>query len=526
MIRLRAWLLRCADWFDEWQSKATSSLVQAYRIKWVRRGMLGSLLMAIGGLSPAFLPENSPWWKVFGAFRDWTWLGPTVGTIAALAGVLLVMDAWFHLRPRAPAPVVDFRAVLALWSLPMLLAPPIFSHDSYAYAAEGFMVHEGLNPYDMGAGMLQNRWGEQVVEEWRFTRAPYGPLSLQLSHLVVDVFGHSPYWSSAVGMRLLAILGIVATAYAVPVLARRLNVDPRKAMWFGLVNPLVIAHLIGGAHNDAIMIGFIALGLVAASNRRFLLGCVLVAAAAAVKIPAILAIVPVAMLGWRVRRRRPSWFGQLWQAGWRVFLATLVMVAALTFITLACLPDGQGWGWLKAIEVPGRVSTIAPATMIGDLAQLVLNGLGYHREAQSVLDLARLIAMVIMVIVILVILVRMAPRRPMRFLVYAWMAVILGSPALHPWYLTWPAVFFAFSRPSPLIVRISSWASIGLLTYSSVSFSWRNELTGVGIAAAAVVIWMVLTHDRRHFRNLGVPEGNLGDDKTQTETVAEPENAR
>ncbi|MDO5682833.1 MAG: polyprenol phosphomannose-dependent alpha 1,6 mannosyltransferase MptB [Propionibacteriaceae bacterium] len=490
---------------NDLQRRATIALVEAYAVTWVRRGMIGCLLMAIGGLSPAFLPANSPWWQVLGAFRDYSWLGPTLGTVAALAGVLLVMDAWFRIRPVDGAPEVDFRAVLALWSLPMLLAPPIFSHDSYAYAAEGYMVHEGLNPYEMGAGMLQNRWGEQVVEVWRFTRAPYGPLSLQLSHLVVDVFGHSPYWSSAVGMRILAIAGIIATAYTIPILAERLRVSPRRAMWFGLVNPLAIAHLVGGAHNDAVMIGFISLGLLAAIRRRFLLGCVLVAAAAAVKIPAVLAIVPVAVLAWGVRRPRPTWFGRLWQTGWRVFVATLVMVLAFTIITLACLPNGEGWGWIRAINVPGMVSTISPPTLIGDLARIILNELGYHREALSMVRLSRQIAMVTMVIVILVMLVRMAPTRPMRFLVYSWMALIIGSPALHPWYLTWPAVFLAFSRPSPRIVRVSCWASIGLLTYSSVSFSWRNDLTAVGVAAAAVVIWVILAHDRQHFRHFPQP---------------------
>lgn len=492
---------RALAWFDRNQRRATAALVDAYRVTWVRRGILGSLLMAVGGLSPAFLPDNSPWWRVLGMFREWTWLGPTLGTVAALAGVLLVMDCWFHLRPREGVPRVDFRAVLALWSLPMLLAPPIFSHDAYAYAAEGYMLHEGLNPYEMGAGMLQNRWGEQVVEVWRFTRAPYGPLSLQLSHLVVDVFGHSPYWSSSVGMRLLAILGMGAAAYAVPRLARRLNVDPDRAMWFGLVNPLVLAHLIGGAHNDAVMIGFIALALLAATRRRFLLGCVLVAAAAAVKIPAILAIVPVAVLGWEVRRPGVTARARLWQAGWRVFVATLVMAAAFAFIALAALPDGQGWGWMRAINVPGMVSTISPPTLLGDLARIILNEFGYHREALGMVRLFRQVAMVIMVVVILVMLVRMAPSRPMRFLVYAWVALILGSPALHPWYLTWPAVFLAFARPSPLIVRISCWASIGLLAYSSVSFSWRNDLTAVGIAATAVIAWIILSHDRRHFRH-------------------------
>ncbi|NNG18015.1 polyprenol phosphomannose-dependent alpha 1,6 mannosyltransferase MptB [Naumannella sp. ID2617S] len=485
---------------DRYQRAATELLVQAFAVPSVRRGMVGSALISLGGLSPAFLPENSPWWKVLGLFRQYAWLGPGLGTLSALLGVLLVMHAWLDLRPRRGAWPVDFRAVLALWSLPMLLAPPIFSHDSYAYAAEGYMLHSGLNPYVMGAGMLQNRWGEQVVEVWRFTRAPYGPLSLQLSHLVVDAFGQSPYWSSALGMRLLAIAGMVAAALTVPSLARRLGVDWRSALWFGLVNPLVIAHLVGGAHNDAVMIGFVALALHAAVRKRFLLGCCLVAAAGAIKIPGILAIVPVAMLAWPVLRPAPGWWGRLWQAAWRVALGTLVMLLAFTLITLACMPNGQGWGWVLAINVPGLASTISPPTMIGEVARMVLNLFGEHRAAVGAVRLARQIGMVLMVFTILGLLVRYAPKNPMKFLVLGWMALILGSPALHPWYLTWPATWFAFVRPSLRLVRVASWSSIALLSYSSVSFSWRNDLIALGIAAAGVIAWMILTHDRRHFQ--------------------------
>lgn len=495
-----------ASRFDRFQRAAAELLIQAFAVPAVRRGMVGTALISLGGLSPAFLPDNSPWWKVLGLFRQYAWLWPGIGTLAALAGVLLVMDAWLKLRPRSGAPKVDFRAVLGLWSLPMLLAPPIFSHDSYAYAAEGYMLHTGLNPYEMGAGMLQNRWGEQVVETWRFTRAPYGPLSLQLSHLVVDASGQSPYWSSALGMRLLAIAGILAAALTVPSLARRLGVDPRSALWFGLVNPLVIAHLVGGAHNDAVMIGFVALALHAAVRRRFLLGCVLVAAAGAIKIPGILAIVPVALFAWPVPRPLGGWWGRLWPAAWRVAIATLVMALAFTLITLACMPNGQGWGWLLAINVPGMVSTISPPTMIGDVARLLLNAMGQHVAALGAVRVARQIGMVLMVLAILYLLVKKGPKQPMKFLVFGWVALILGSPALHPWYFTWPATWFAFVRPSLRLVRIASWGSIALLSYSSVSFSWRNDLLALGIAAAAVIAWVILSHDRRHFVERRAPD--------------------
>lgn len=478
------------------KSSIAEALVEAWSVRAVRRGMLGTLLIAVGSLTPAFLPDNSPWWNVIRS-PVLTWWLSRILTVLALLGILLVMDCWFSLRPRAGAPKVNYRAVLFLWSLPMLMAPPIFSHDAYAYAAEGYMIIVGANPYEMGPGMLGGRWAEQVAGDWRFTRAPYGPLDLRLNELVVRIFAKSPYWSASLGMRLLTCLGLVSVAATLPDLARRLRIDPKKAMWFGLLNPLTITHLVGGAHNDAVMLGFISLALYLAIRGRFLIACALIAAATAVKLPGILAIVPVALLALPIRHRSDKRFTELVQAGWRVALGTAVTVIAFVFITLAC---NLGWGWIQAINVPGMVITISPSTMVGEFLRGALNLFGQYRLALEVTRIVRIVGMVVMVLVILFFLIRDAPRRPMRFLVLSFVALALGGPALHPWYLTWAAAFLAFARPSSTFVRMASWASIMLLSYSAVSFTWRNDLLAVGIAAIAAFAWIIWGNDRTHFR--------------------------
>lgn len=73
-----------------------------------------------------------------------------------------------------------------------MFAPPIFSHDAYSYAAQGWLVHNGINPYDAGPGVLPGSFADQVSWVWRDTPAPYGPLSLQLQHLVVELTGFRP----------------------------------------------------------------------------------------------------------------------------------------------------------------------------------------------------------------------------------------------------------------------------------------------------------------------------------------------
>lgn len=484
------------NWVARMRGAAADGLVHAFAEPAVRRGMIGSALIAVGSITPAFLPENSPWWELFGSIQHF-WLTKLLGTLAALAGVALVMQAWMALRPRSGAPIVDFRAVLLLWSFPMLLAPPVFSHDAYAYAAEGEMISQGINPYEQPVAMMPGRWADQVVETWRFTRAPYGPLALQLNHLVVNVFGHSPYWSASVGMRVLAILGVVAVAATVPSLARRLGVDPRLALWFGIVNPLTITHLIGGLHNDAIMIGFVALALFVASKGRLLVGCVLVSAAAAVKIPAILAIVPVALLALPVLEPATTRWRRFWQGTWRVAVGTVFMGVTFVFITLAC---GLGWGWIEALNVPGMVFTMAPSTMIGDALQQAMYLLGYVEAAAQVTRVVRIIGIALGVVAILALYVRYTPQRPMTFLPYASLALALASPALHPWYFTWILVFLAFARPGLQVTRVTAWLSILLLAYSSINFAIRNESFALAGAALLAFGWLLWGQDRRQFR--------------------------
>lgn len=474
----------------------TDGLVRAFAIPAVRRGMIGSALIAIGSITPAFLPENSPWWALLGGIQHF-WFAKVLGTLAALAGVALIMQAWLALRPRPGSPIVGFRAVLMLWSFPMLLAPPVFSHDAYAYAAEGEMIHQGINPYQMPVAMMPGRWADQVVETWRFTRAPYGPLALQLNHLIVNIFGHSPYWSASVGMRLLMIAGVVAIAATVPALASRLKVDPGLAMWFGIVNPLTITHLIGGAHNDAVMVGLVALALFVASRGRLLAGCALVAAAAAVKIPAILAVVPVALLALPVLTPAATRWRRLWQGTWRVALATVLMGVMFVFITPVC---GLGWGWIEALNVPGMVFTMAPSTMIGDGLQRGLYLLGAFEAASGITRTVRIIGIVVGVITILALYVRYTPRRPMVFLPYAFLALALASPALHPWYFSWTLVFLAFARPNPMVTRFTAWASILLLAYSSINFAVRNESFALAAAGLLAFGWVLWGQDRAQFR--------------------------
>ena len=72
-------------------------------------------------------------------------------------------------------------------------------------------------------------------------------------------------------------------------------VTPAYVVTLAILNPITILHLVGGAHNDAIMLGLLVCGLAAARRGRPVAGLVLCALAAAIKVPAA---VGVLYIGW------------------------------------------------------------------------------------------------------------------------------------------------------------------------------------------------------------------------------------
>ena len=157
------------------------------------------------------------------------------------------------------------------WSLPVLLAPPLFSRDAYSYAAQGLIVQRGLDPYAYGPYWVPGQFADQVDPMWMLTPAPYGPLALQVQHAVVAIAGDNAYLA-AVLMRLPALAAVALLAWTLPRLAKRFGVNPSQALWLAVLNPLVIMHFVGGAHGDAIMVALVVLALYVASLGRFWVG--------------------------------------------------------------------------------------------------------------------------------------------------------------------------------------------------------------------------------------------------------------
>lgn len=486
-------------------------VVDAWRVRQVQLGFLGTLLIAVGSLTPAYLPRSSPWWRLLRQLHLDNTVAKVVGTGLSLTGLACLVLAWFLLRPwgdahqgagsaagskdAPPERLAAYHhlrhwAILAIWGLPLLVAPPIYSHDAYSYAAQGWLVHNGISPYEAGPGLLPGDFANQVAWVWRYTPAPYGPLSLQIQHLLVDASGYDAYLSALL-MRVPALVGVVLIGLLVPRIAGLMKVDAAFAAWFGTLNPVLVIDFIGGAHNDALMMGLVVLALWVALRWRhgWWAGAVIVGTAAAIKQPAFLAAYALPLLGHQWRRWR---FRDVTVVVGRAVASIVVAVGTFVAISYA---TGLDFGWYNAVGVPGLVVTVSPFTVVGQALRWVFEqaGAGW---AVNLVRWFRAAGLVISGLTIVALALTVARRRPVTFLSWSYLAVAFCGPALHSWYMLWGGLLLPLTRPSTKVVRAAVWTTLFLLSYSAMILSWRNGTIALGVAALVGYLWLTWTHDR------------------------------
>ncbi|WP_304348294.1 polyprenol phosphomannose-dependent alpha 1,6 mannosyltransferase MptB, partial [Corynebacterium frankenforstense] len=184
------------------------------------------------------------------------------------------------------------------WTLPLLLAAPILSRDVYSYLMQGAMLRDGFDPYTQGAAANPGPMLLEVSHDWRNTTTPYGPLHLWLGEGITRLVGDH-VTAGVVLYKLVSVAGMAAILWAVPRIAARLGADPALATWLGVANPVLVLHMVGGMHNESLMVGLVSLGLVAALDRRFVAGVAIIAVAVSLKATAAIALPFVVWLATR-----------------------------------------------------------------------------------------------------------------------------------------------------------------------------------------------------------------------------------
>lgn len=406
----------------------------ALRSRGVWLGVVGSLLVAWGSCHPefSFAPDGWPSDAVnaVGLAAPLPW-----NRVVLIAGTVLLTWAWWHVRPTRDRAPVHAGTTLALWSLPLLLVPPVLSPDAVLYADLGWTLSTGANPYDVGLATSGGPFAHQVDPLWAGSGVAYPPLTLRLNQLVVAATGAHPYWS-VVAMRVPALLAVAAMLFLVPRIASLLGMPRRSAVWLGVLNPLLVLHFIGAAHNDAPMVATTLAAIWVVLRRpgpwtAFLAGPVLVGVAMAFKQQGGLAVVAVAGLPVAAALAALPLGRRLWLLGRRTVLATLVALASFAAVSLA---SGLGFGWVEWLDLMGLANTPAPLALLAKGGALLWSSAG--GSYTGYLILAGRVGTLVLLAVLAWIGVRFADR-PLSLVAWGSLVIAVLGQALHPWYLPW-----------------------------------------------------------------------------------------
>lgn len=459
-------------------------------------GCLGALLITLGGLGAGSTRIQDPVldslhlsWLRFGH-------GLVLSSVLLWVGVAVMLAAWLGLGRRVIEGTVSTYTLIAttgFWLAPLLLSVPVFSRDTYSYLAQGALLRDGFDPYQVGPVDNPNPLLDDVSPIWAATTAPYGPAFILVAKLVTMLVGNNVVAGTMV-LRLCMLPGLALLIWAAPRVAARVGGSAPAALYLAVLNPLVIIHLMGGVHNEMLMVGLVIAGIALTLERRHLAGITLVALAAAVKATAAIAL-PFLVWVWMRRLREKRGYPTVIAFATAAAVSTAIVV--VVFAVLSALA-GVGLGWLTAL-LAGNVKIINWLTVPTAAANLIhaVGGLFAPVNFYAVLHITRIsgVAVIGLLLPVLWWRSRRDDRAAVAGIAWAMLVVVLFVPAALPWYYTWPLAVAATVVRSPTAIAAIAAASTWIMVIFKPdgSHGMYNWLHVIGATGCAVYAWYRLS---------------------------------
>ncbi|GAC1400410.1 MAG: alpha-(1-_6)-mannopyranosyltransferase A [Mycobacterium sp.] len=453
-------------------------------------GALGAMLITAGGLGAGSTRLHDPLLESL----HMSWLrfghGLVVSSVLLWIGVALMLIAWLWLGRwvvERTATEHTMVATTGFWLVPLLLSVPVFSRDTYSYLAQGALLRDGFDPYLVGPVDNPNSLLDNVSPIWTTTTAPYGPAFILVAKFVTMLVGNNVVAGTML-LRLCMLPGLGLLIWATPRIARHVGANGAAALWICVLNPLVIIHLMGGVHNEMLMVGLMMAGIALTFDGRHLWGVGLIAVAVAVKATAGLAL-PFMVWVWMRHMRDKRGYSPL-----NAFAAATAASAAIFIAVFAVLSwlAGVGLGWLTALA--GSVKIINWLTVPTAAANVinVFGSLLFPVNFYAVLDVARIVGIVIIAISLPLLWWRFrhTDREALTGIALVMLVVVLFVPAALPWYYTWPlAVAAALTQSRQAIAALaaaSTWITVIWNPDGSHGmYSWIHVLLATACTAGA-----------------------------------------
>jgi alpha-1,6-mannosyltransferase len=383
-------------------------------------GILTSVFLLSAGTASSptiYVPARTGGWPnwLAGPLR-----GLGVGAISsgAFQTLTLIMCAGYAaVLLAAHARALSLRSIVAAVvaaNLILLLGPPLISQDVFGYLAFARMgVLHGLDPYTHVAFQMPTDPIYPFIG-WPFQHSPYGPLFTLASYATAPLGLAGGLWT----LKAIAVAGSLAAVALTARAAGALGRSRRYAAAFVGLNPVMLELAVGGAHNDTIVLAFLAgaLALTAGASPRFRGGALALAAGMGVKVTAgiVLPFLVLAPSGWRERTR--------------VALAAILGLALVACVGLIGF-GSHALGFLNAVGEQQQL--VAVHSIPAETARLVgLHGTpGWWRHC----------FVAAFALVLTYSLWRTARGADWRVAAgWSTLALLLSTAWLLPWYAIWP----------------------------------------------------------------------------------------
>jgi alpha-1,6-mannosyltransferase len=343
-------------------------------------------------------------------------------------------------------------ALIVIAVLAFACAPVLLSHDAFSYVDYARLgVRHGLDPYVNAPDAAPTDPAFAHVT-WTETPSAYGPLFTLATYPLAWL----PIWLAVAVLKAVAAASVLGLAWVVSRLAAWRGVDPAQAAAFVALNPLVLVHVVGGAHNDGLATLLATLGVGALVVRRDYSAGAGVVASAAIKSSSLF-VAPFALVealrprrlhlapastatppsaGARSARGASASVRSVFGASAAARLVVGALIAALVIGIAGYL--AFGWEWLHAFglagENQGRTSHMS---IPGTLARLTGIDEGAVRVAALVIFGAAVVWLLAWT---------WRGADWIRAAAWAGAGLLLATSWLLPWYLIWPLPLAAVAR--------------------------------------------------------------------------------
>ena len=132
-------------------------------------GLVGSVLVALGATSDGF-SFNPDGWGVGAIARLARVIDRSTGNLLIALGCVVLSLGWMLLVPRPGRPTPA--RLWLIWSVPLLVVPPVMSGDPFLYADLGWILHQGGNPYVDLMGSMGGPFAPFIDTFWAATGSP------------------------------------------------------------------------------------------------------------------------------------------------------------------------------------------------------------------------------------------------------------------------------------------------------------------------------------------------------------------